>query len=63
MMGRELKSSKKYNDHWAMVMHPRDAVAGSDLMEMVHWSVTEVLPDDVDTKTGAEYKSIMEYGV
>jgi len=43
---------QKYNRHWAMVMHPEDAVAGSDLMEVARRSVTEVLPGDEDAKAG-----------
>lgn len=39
---------RKYNRHWAMVLHPDDAIAGSDLMTVSRKSVTEVLPGDED---------------
>ena len=41
---------RKYNRHWAMVLHPDDAIAGSDLMKVSRKSVAEVLPDDEDAK-------------
>lgn len=41
---------RKYNRHWAMVLHPEDAVAGSDLMQVARKSVTQVLEDDEDSK-------------
>jgi transcription initiation factor TFIIH subunit 1 len=39
---------QKYNRHWAMVMHPEDATAGSDLMQVARQSVDDVLPGDND---------------
>lgn len=44
------KVIQKYNRHWAMVMHPEDAVAGSDLMQVARKSVHDVLPGDNDAK-------------
>jgi transcription initiation factor TFIIH subunit 1 len=41
---------QKYNRHWAMVLHPDDAVAGSDLAQVARKSVTQVLRDDDDFK-------------
>lgn len=43
---------QKYNRHWAMVMHPEDAVAGSDLMQVARKSVLDVIPGDEDAKAG-----------
>lgn len=48
--GRGAAVVRKYNRHWSMVLHPEEAVAGSDLMEVSRKSVTEVLPDDEDSK-------------
>ena len=39
---------QKYNRHWAMVMHPEDATAGSDLMQVARHSVDDVIPGDND---------------
>ena len=44
------KVIQKYNRHWAMVLHPDDAVAGSDLLQVARRSVNDVLPDDPDAK-------------
>jgi transcription initiation factor TFIIH subunit 1 len=41
---------RKYNRHWAMVLHPDEAVAGSDLMNVSRKSVTQVLEGDEDSK-------------
>ena len=49
------KVIQKYNRHWAMVMHPKNAVAGSDLMQLARQSVSEVIPGDEDAKVG-EYR-------
>lgn len=46
------KVIQKYNRHWAMVMHPEDAVAGSDLMQVARQSVKDVLPGDQDAQAG-----------
>lgn len=48
--GKGQKVIQKYNRHWAMVMHPKDAVAGSDLMQVARQSVSEVIPGDEDAK-------------
>lgn len=42
----------KYNRHWAMVLHPDDAVAGADLLDVARQSPLQVLPDDEDAKWG-----------
>ncbi|GAX11306.1 transcription initiation factor TFIIH subunit 1 [Fistulifera solaris] len=42
----------KYNRHWAMVLHPDDAVAGADLLNVARQSPLQVLPDDEDAKWG-----------
>lgn len=44
------KVIQKYNRHWAMVLHPEDAVAGSDLLQVAKQSVNDVLPGDQDAK-------------
>eukprot|EP00934_Nitzschia_sp_Nitz4_P005824 Nitzschia sp. Nitz4//scaffold11_size288233//200855//202792//NITZ4_000798-RA/size288233-processed-gene-0.238-mRNA-1//-1//CDS//3329534146//5814//frame0 len=44
------KVIQKYNRHWAMVLHPEEAVAGSDLMQVARKSVNDVLPGDEDAK-------------
>jgi transcription initiation factor TFIIH subunit 1 len=41
---------QKYNRHWAMVLHPDDAVAGSDLAQVARKSVTQILQGDDDFK-------------
>ena len=46
------KVIQKFNRHWAMVMHPEDAVAGSDLMQVARQSVKDVLPGDQDAQAG-----------
>jgi transcription initiation factor TFIIH subunit 1 len=48
--GRGARVISKYNRHWAMVLHPDDAVAGSDLTEIARKSVTQVLPNDVEAR-------------
>lgn len=50
--GKGAKVIQKYNRHWAMVMHPEDAVAGSDLMQVSRKSVQDVIPGDEDAKAG-----------
>jgi transcription initiation factor TFIIH subunit 1 len=42
----------KYNRHWAMVLHPDDAVAGADLLNVARQSPLQVLADDEDAKWG-----------
>ena len=46
------KVIQKYNRHWAMVLHPDDAVAGANLMDVARKSVKEVLPEDTDADAG-----------
>jgi transcription initiation factor TFIIH subunit 1 len=58
--GKGAKAIQKYNRHWAMVMHPKDAAAGSDLMEVACRSVTEVLPDEEDAKARGRIDSDMK---
>ncbi|CAB9503541.1 transcription factor IIH subunit 1 [Seminavis robusta] len=48
--GKGAKVIQKYNRHWAMVLHPEQAVAGSNLMDIARTSVVEVLQDDDDAK-------------
>ena len=48
--GRGSKVIQKYNRHWAMVLHPEQAVAGSNLVDVAHQSVADVLDDDEDAK-------------
>uniref|UniRef100_A0A7S4JKW9 BSD domain-containing protein n=1 Tax=Odontella aurita TaxID=265563 RepID=A0A7S4JKW9_9STRA len=42
----------KYNRHWAMVLNPDDATAGSDLLSVARSSVNRVLEGDDDAKVG-----------
>jgi transcription initiation factor TFIIH subunit 1 len=46
--GKGARVIQKYNRHWAMVLHPDEAIAGSNLMEVARRSVLDVLPDDTD---------------
>jgi transcription initiation factor TFIIH subunit 1 len=50
--GKGAKVIQKYNRHWAMVLNPEDAVAGSNLMEVARKSVEDTVPDDDDAKAG-----------
>ena len=50
--GKGAKVIQKYNRHWAMVLNPEDAVAGSNLMEVARKSVDDTIPDDDDAKAG-----------
>ena len=50
--GKGSKVIQKYNRHWAMVLHPEHAVAGSNLMDVARTSAGDVLPDDNDAKVG-----------
>lgn len=43
---------QKYNRHWAMVLHPDEAVAGANLTEVARQSVKDVIPDDPDAMAG-----------
>lgn len=46
--GKGARVIQKYNRHWAMVLHPDQAVAGSNLMEVARRSVRDVVPNDTD---------------
>jgi len=48
--GKGAKVIQKYNRHWAMVLHPEQAVAGSNLVDVARQSVCDVLEDDEDAK-------------
>ena len=50
--GKGARVIQKYNRHWAMVLHPDDAIAGSDLQKVARKSVYEVLPGDEDANAG-----------
>lgn len=45
-----LRVIQKYNRHWAMVLHPEEAVAGCNLTEIARKSAHDVLPDDKDAE-------------
>jgi transcription initiation factor TFIIH subunit 1 len=46
--GRGYRVVQKYNRHWAMVLHPDEAVAGSNLMDAARRSVNQVIREDDD---------------
>jgi transcription initiation factor TFIIH subunit 1 len=46
--GRGSRVIRKYNRHWALVLHPDEAIAGRNLLEIARRSVTQVLPGDPD---------------
>ena len=46
------KVIQKYNRHWAMVLNPEEAVAGSNLMEVARNSVQDAIPNDEDAMAG-----------
>mmetsp|Transcript_22520 Transcript_22520/g.46946 ORF Transcript_22520/g.46946 Transcript_22520/m.46946 type:complete len:692 (-) Transcript_22520:396-2471(-) len=48
--GKGAKVIEKYNRHWAMVLHPEEAVAGSNLLQVARRSVYDSLPDDDDAQ-------------
>ena len=50
--GKGSRVIQKYNRHWAMVLHPDEAIAGSNLMDVARRSVEDVLPDDTDAVAG-----------
>lgn len=50
---------QKYNRHWAMVLHPEQAVAGSNLMDIARQSVNDVIEDDEDAKAGGGFDQEM----
>ena len=48
--GKGARVVNKYNRHWAMVLHPDEAVAGSNLTEISRRSVQQADPEDEDAK-------------
>jgi len=50
--GKGSRVIQKYNRHWAMVLHPDEAVAGVNLMQVARRSVADALPDDPDPMAG-----------
>jgi transcription initiation factor TFIIH subunit 1 len=46
------KVIQKYNRHWAMVLNPEEAVAGSNLVEVARNSVQDAIPNDSDAMAG-----------
>jgi transcription initiation factor TFIIH subunit 1 len=56
---------RKYNRHWAMVLHPDQATAGSNLMEVARRSVQQVLPGDDDAQASGgvlqEMRRLVEF--
>lgn len=58
--GKGAKVIQKYNRHWAMVLNPEDAVAGSNLMEVARKSVEDAIPDDDDAKPGGGFDDEMQ---
>ncbi len=52
------KVIEKYNKHWAMVLNPKEAVAGCDLSSLARKSVTVALDgdDDAYAKGGVDYE-------
>uniref|UniRef100_A0A7S4RRM8 BSD domain-containing protein n=1 Tax=Ditylum brightwellii TaxID=49249 RepID=A0A7S4RRM8_9STRA len=55
----------KYNRHWALVLHPDDAVAGCDLKTVTKRSVHQVLDGDEDAKVNGgvdnEFRRLVGY--
>lgn len=48
--GKGARVIEKYNRHWAMVLHPDEAVAGSNLLQIARRSSQDSLPGDNDAK-------------
>ena len=46
--GKGSRVIQKYNRHWAMVLHPQEAIAGADLAEAARRSSRDVLPGNRD---------------
>jgi transcription initiation factor TFIIH subunit 1 len=46
--GKGSRVIQKYNRHWAMVLYPEEAVAGSNLLNIARRSVCDVLPGSGD---------------
>jgi transcription initiation factor TFIIH subunit 1 len=49
--GKGSRVIQKYNRHWAAVLYPDEAVAGSNLMDVARRSVRDVLPGSEDAAT------------
>ena len=59
--GRGQRVVQKYNRHWAMVLHPDEAVAGSNLTDVARLSVHQVIrEDDDDAKANGGYDKEMQ---
>ena len=54
------KVIQKYNRHWAMVLNPEEAVAGSNLMEVARHSVRDAIPNDQDAMAGGGWDDEMQ---
>jgi transcription initiation factor TFIIH subunit 1 len=50
--GKGTRVVEKYNRHWAMVLHPDEAVAGADLLAIARKSAMEAPDDDEDATPG-----------
>jgi transcription initiation factor TFIIH subunit 1 len=48
--GKGNRVIQKYNRHWAVVLYPDEAVAGSNLMNVARRSVRDILPDSEDAE-------------
>ena len=63
--GKGARVIQKYNRHWAMVLHPDEAVAGSNLLEVARKSYGQSLQDDSDAKpmggVNAEMVRLVQY--
>lgn len=54
------KVIQKYNRHWAMVLNPEEAVAGTNLMEVARHSVQDTLQGDDDALAGGGWDDEMQ---
>jgi transcription initiation factor TFIIH subunit 1 len=43
---------QKYNRHWAMVLHPEEAVAGADWVQVARKSIKDALPEEAQAGGG-----------
>ena len=50
--GKGARVVEKYNRHWAMVLHPDEAVAGADLLAIAHKSAAEAADNEDATPGG-----------
>lgn len=58
--GKGARVVEKYNRHWAMVLHPDEAVAGADLLSISRKSARESQEDDEDAKPGGGVDTEMQ---